>query len=128
MPYAASSSRVVLSNLTASVDPRLVTAWPASLAPAATNAAMESVVPPLTTQDGGRPVAAAAAGVMGATGAPGAMTVRGSRWANGCRGWQTSEGLYQKQKSRRTKVDWSGAESRLLAGALGSRAAVVEGG
>lgn len=63
------------------VDPRLVTACPTSLTPAATNAAMLSVVPPHTTAEAGRPARAAAAGDSGATGAPGARTRAGSSLA-----------------------------------------------
>lgn len=80
-PYAASSTRQLLSSFTAMVDPRLVTACPTSVTPAATNAAMLSVVPPQTRVPVGRPAHAAAAGVTGATGAPGATTRLGRRCA-----------------------------------------------
>jgi hypothetical protein len=84
-PYLASSTRASLSSLTARVLPRDVTASPTSLTPAATNAAMLSVVPPHTRQVGGRPVRCATSAVMGPTGVPGPTTARGSRCAKGCR-------------------------------------------
>jgi hypothetical protein len=71
------------------VDPRLVTACPTSVTPAATNAAMLSVVPPQTRAPGGSPARAAAAGERGATGAPGATTVGGS---SGAKSWGAGAG------------------------------------
>ena len=47
---------------------------------------MLSVVPPHTRQPSGSPVCCTTADVMGATGAPGATTARGSRQAKGCSG------------------------------------------
>lgn len=63
------------------VDPKLVTASPTSETPAATKAAMLSVVPPHTMQLLGRPVLPATEAVIGAMGAEGATTWLGRREA-----------------------------------------------
>lgn len=55
-----------------------------SVTPAATNAAMLSVVPAHTRQSLGSPVRAATAALTPATGVPGATTRAGSSSANGC--------------------------------------------
>lgn len=90
-PYAASSTLSSLSSFTAMVDPKLVTASPTWLTPAATKAAMLSVVPPHTMQLRGRPVRLAAAAVTAATGAEGATTVLGNSSAYSC-GWLMNRG------------------------------------
>ena len=83
-PLALSSTRTVLTSFSASELPRLVTASPGVVHLAATNAAMESVVPATTTQPFGlvnadlaRSVATAATLVPGARTFPGSMDAYG---------------------------------------------------
>lgn len=75
---------MLLRSLTAIVDPRLVTASPAAVTPAATNAAMLSVVPAHTRQVRGKPVLLATAGVIGDMTDDGARTWQGKIAANSC--------------------------------------------
>eukprot|EP00983_Pelagomonas_calceolata_P081643 1155635-Pelagomonas_calceolata.AAC.26 len=72
------------SHYTRFTYPREVTACPGSDTPAATNAAMLSVVPPPTTHVSGRPKCAAAWGDTREDGEPGAMTRGGNKVANAC--------------------------------------------
>ena len=59
----------------ASVEPNEDTASPTSLAPAARNAAIESVVPPTTTQLSGRPYSDETDELIEPYGSPGRVTV-----------------------------------------------------
>lgn len=74
-----STAPTSLSILTARVLPRLVTAWPGVVALAAMKAAIESVVPATTSQDGGRPNLQAVVAETCPTTAPGIATCPADR-------------------------------------------------